>query len=307
MTGTKKAYLAAAVQIIITGFSFMFVKITLKTLSPIDILMYRFFFAWMVASIPILLKKVQFKITVADIKKIFPLALFYPILFFAFQVFGLTFSSSSEAGIIQATVPIFTIILAGIILKEKTSTLQKMSVLLSIAGIVYISRMNSQDALNFSIIGTILLILSAVSNAFYSVFARKLTKEYSFYTLTYIMTFLGFAIFTIMSFNARIVSGASLDYIAPLKSPSFLIGILYLGVLSSFVSSLLSNYALSKIEASKISVFANLTPVIATLAGVFILNETLKSYHIIGMLVTLVGVIGATAFGNRKNERRGDL
>ncbi len=59
-------------------------------------------------------------------------------MFFGFQIFGLVYIASSEAGIIQATIPIFTMIFSIIFLKERPSILQKLSILLSVAGVVYI-------------------------------------------------------------------------------------------------------------------------------------------------------------------------
>lgn len=302
LSDTKKAYSAAILQVMIIGFSFMFVKISLPKATPIDILAYRFFFAFAVSSIPVLLKKVKVSITFKDLMKILPLALFYPVSFFLFQTFGLLYASSSEAGIIQATVPIFTVILATIILKERTTLIQKMAIALSVSGILFLAVSNSQNSVNFNALGTLLLLVSALSNAMYSIFARRLTQKYSFYLLSYMMTLLGFLIFTSLSVGTHLIDGTLSTYLTPLTDLPFLLSILYLGVLSSFVSTLLSNYALSKIEATKISIFANLAPIISIFAGIILLNEAFKWYHLVGVSLTLIGVAGTLFFGKTKKQ-----
>lgn len=68
--------------------------------------------------------------------------------------------------------------------------------------------------------------------------------------------------------------------------------VIYLGVLSTLLTSLITNYVLSKIEASKMSVFANLATVISIVAGVIFLKEEIFYFHIIGSVLIVGGVIG---------------
>ncbi|HID0836330.1 TPA: EamA family transporter, partial [Clostridium botulinum] len=66
----------------------------------------------------------------------------------------------------------------------------------------------------------------------------------------------------------------------------------YLGILSSLVTSFLLNYSLSKIEASKMSVFNNLSTLITMMAGVVFLGEKLQYFHIIGSFMIILGIVG---------------
>lgn len=95
-----------------------------------------------------------------------------------------------------------------------------------------------------------------------------------------------------MAAGKHLSDGSLADFIAPLFSLKFIIAIAYLGVLSSLVTSILTNYILSKIEASKMSVFSNLGTVISIVAGVLFLKEKLYYYHIIGSILIISGVIG---------------
>lgn len=293
----KKAYFAAIVYALIIGFSFLFVKLTLTVSNPMDTLAHRFTVSFIFASIPILFGFVKINIKLKYIVKILPLALFYPAMFFGFQIFGLVHISSSEAGIIQATIPIFTMILASIFLKESSSNLQKISLFLSVTGVIYIFFMKgiSFKAHNFQ--GTLLILLSALASASYNVLARKLTKEYKLMDLTYMMTFIGFVFFNFMSVINHSINGTLNVYFKAFSNPLFVVSILYLGILSSLVTSLLANYALSQLEASKMSVFSNLSTLITMIAGVIFLGENLEYFHIIGAILILLGIIGTNFLG----------
>ncbi len=295
----KKVYFAAILYAFITGLSFLFTKLTLTVASPLDTLAHRFTISFIFASIPVLLGWIKLDINKKDIIRILPLSMFYPIMFFAFQVFGLVYISSSEAGIIQATVPIFTLILSIVFLKEHPSMLQKTSLFLSVAGVVYMFFMKGLDLKTNVFMGILLILLSALSSAGNNVLARKMTGKYKPICLTYIVNAIGFLFFNIISIVNHSLNGTLNLYFKPFTNPLFLVSIVYLGVLSSLITSLLLNYALSKIEASKMSVFGNLSTLITMIAGVIFLKEKLEYFHIIGAAMIVLGIIG-TNFLDKK-------
>lgn len=304
ITGRQKGYAAAILFSLIIGFSFMSVKIALVTANPTDLLAYRFAVAFAAISIPLFLKKVKVDIGIKELLAILPLAFFYPALFFFLQTLGLVHIASTEAGIIQATVPIFTLLLARIFLNEQTNGLQKAFVILSVSGVLFISVMNGIQVAAYSFVGIALILGSTMAVAINSVLARKLTKKYPVYTLTYVMTVFGFIAFTLMALIQHGLDGSFNEIFVPLRSTSFIISVLYLGILSSAGSSFLSTYAVSQIEASKMGVFNNLSTVVTIFAGYLFLQENLFWYHIVGAVVIIIGVLGTNYFGRVKGERR---
>ena len=138
MNEKTKAYLAALSFSAIIGFSFLFTKIALGYASPLTNLAHRYTIAALVLIVLHQTKLIKVSLSRRDILSILPMSLFYPLLFFIFQSFALQYISSSEAGILQALVPIFTLLLASVFLKEKTSLLQKFFLILSVAGVVFI-------------------------------------------------------------------------------------------------------------------------------------------------------------------------
>lgn len=299
-----KVYSGAVLYSIITGLSFLFGKLGLDHSSPLDLLAYRFTAAFLATLVPLVFGWVKLDINKNMIKKILPLAIFNPLLFFGFQAFGLDLTLSSEAGIILAVGPVFTMILASYFLKERTTSLQKISILVSVFGVIYITVMKSSSIEFENMKGIIFLLISTLSLAIYSVMARKLTRDFSSMELSYVMIGISFISFNILAIGKHAIDGDIASFISPLSHVNFIIAILYLGILSSFLTSYLSNYVLSKVESYKMSVFTNLATVISVIAGVVFLNEDISYFHIIGSALIIVGVIGANFFGAKA---KGDI
>lgn len=292
MIKNKIVYLAAVIFSIITGLSYFFNKVALETSEPIDILAHRFTSAFLGLLISILFGFIKVNLTKEKIKKILPLALFNPLLYFGLQTTGLQYATSVEGGILLASSPIFTLLLASYFLKEKSTLSQKIFIILSVSGVVYITIMKGVTFDFNNILGVVLLLLSAISIASYNVVGRVLNKNFSNMEISFVMISISFIIYNIIAIVKHIMSNDLLNYFTPFTNIDFTISVVYLGVLSSLVSSLINNYVLSNIEASKMSVFANLATVISIFAGVIFLNEHLYYYHIIGSIFIIGGVLG---------------
>ena len=286
------AYLAALLYAVIVGLSFLFTKVALGISNPIDILAHRFIASFIAISIPILLKLVSINMTKERIKKVLPLAILYPLCFFGFQTFGLQYATSSEAGILLASAPVFTMIMAAYFLNEKSNIYQKISIAISLIGVLYITFMKGATIDLGNIKGIILLLLSALSFSGYGILVRKLRKDYTIIELSFIMVTISFIVFTTVAIIQNLSAGTVNEFFKPLTNINFVISMLYLGVLSTLGTSLLTNYSLSKLEASKMIVFSNLGTVISIAAGVIFLKEKIFYYHIIGSMMIIGGVLG---------------
>jgi len=295
--GLWLAYTFAAINAIIIGFSFLFTKYALETADPLDTLAFRFMASFAVMSIPVALGKIKLDYRGKSLKWVLVLALFYPTSFFTFQTFGLQHATSAEGGILLALTPVLTLILASLFLKEQTNLKQKLSIFLSVLGVLLIFLIKGSSIDLQNVTGIILLFLSCLALAGNSVLSRSLSKQFSPSELSYIMMGLGFVTFLLLSGSKHAANGTLHQFFAPLAHDKFTVAILYLGVLSSLVTSVFSNYILSKIEASKASVFSNLSTVVSLGAGALFLGEEVTLYHLIGAAMIIAGVIGANRFG----------
>ncbi len=110
----------------------------LEHAQPIDTLTYRFAVSFAVMSIPVLFGRIKLNYFGKPLYKALLLATMYPLGFFTLQTFGLQHATSSEGGILFAFTPILTMLLASVFLKEATTVLQKLSIFLSVFGVVFI-------------------------------------------------------------------------------------------------------------------------------------------------------------------------
>ena len=286
------AYVAAFLYTLITGLSFLFGKISLEANHPIDVLAFRFSAAFLVVVILVIFKVIKIQVSKNMLKQVVPLAIFYPLAFFGFQLFGLQYASSLEAGILAASAPIFTLILATLILKEKTTLLQKVSMLLTVVGVVYISYQKQGGGNLGNLKGIILLLLSSLSVSLYHVFAKRATIKVSTLEISAIMVTLSFIFFNSLALVSHLQAGTLTTFFEPLSNIRFVVAVLYLGVLSSLLTSYLINVAISNMKATQFSVFSNLGVVVSIIAGVIFLHESLFMYHLIGCILIIAGVIG---------------
>ncbi|WP_431087793.1 DMT family transporter [Paenibacillus sp. 8b26] len=298
--GLKLAYFFAVLNAAIIGFSFLFAKMALVHAHPIDTLTYRFAASFIVLSIPVALGWIKLSYRGKPLFKALLLALMYPLGFFTLQAFGLQHATSAEGGIMYAFTPVVTMIIASLFLKETTTLLQKLSIFLSVFGVVFIFIMKG-SSFNLSNLGGLsMLFLTCVAFAGYSVLARSLSKHFSPAEISYFMMGIGFITFLTISLTNHIQNGTLGTFVALSSNGTFVLSIIYLGVVASLITSLTANYALSKIEASKMSVFTNLSTIVSIAAGALFIGEKITVYHLIGSLLIIAGVIGTNYLGRKK-------
>ncbi|TVX93642.1 DMT family transporter [Paenibacillus agilis] len=303
-TEIKLAYILAVLNAVIIGFSFLFAKVTLDYAAPLDTLTYRFAASFIVMSIPVAFGWIKLQYRGKALYKALLLSLMYPLGFFTLQAFGLQYASSAEGGILYACTPVVTLILASIFLKEKTSLLQKLSIFLSVFGVVFIFVMMGSTIDFSNVTGLLLLFMTCVAFAGYSVMARSLSKQFSPAELTYLMLGVGFVTFLVISMIQHIGAGTTDRFLAPITNSTFIVSILFLGIVSSLGTALAANYILSKMEASKMSVFSNLSTIVSMVAGAMFLGEEITVYHLIGSVLIIAGVVGANYLGRKQGVQQ---
>lgn len=295
--GPSLAHLAALANAVIIGFSFLFTKVALAHASPLDALAWRFAASFAVMSIPVALGRVRLAYGGKPLRRALLLAALYPLGFFALQTFGLRYATSAEGGILFAFTPIATMVLASVFLGEGTTALQKVSILLSVIGVVLVFVTRGGGVHLSSPAGITLLSLSCLAVAGYGVLARSLLGIFRPAEVTYLVLGIGFVSFLAAALVGHAAAGTLDRLFAPLASAPFVGSILYLGVLSSLVTALASNYALSRLEASRVSVFGSLSTVVSIVAGATFLGEPITAYHGVGAVLIVTGVVGANRLG----------
>ena len=293
---SKKVHIAGIIYAVIFGFTFMFSKVAMNYVSPIGLIAYRFLIAFLAFEVLRLTKVITIRFEKKHMKSLFLVALFQPILYFLTETYGLKLTTSGEAGLMIAMIPIFVTLLSSLILKEKPKAIQFVFILLSVAGVIFIQWFKVQDGIAFEALGYLLLLGAVLSAAFFNIASRSASKQLKPYEITYFMMLYGAVVFNIFYLTKLISEQRLLDYITNLYHIELVLPILYLGIVASIGGFFLVNFALSQAPAHITSIYSNLSTIVAIIAGAVLLNETLSYYHYIGSLMIIIGVYGTVSF-----------
>lgn len=294
-------YLAGIGMALIFGFSFLFTKEALYEVGPFHLLGFRFGMAALLLSILKLTKVIKVEYKGKKVKKLVAIALAQPVTYFIFEAFGIKLTNSSESGMMIALIPVVVTILAAIFLKEFPSKIQVFFVGLSVAGAIFIIIMKSNE-IGSNVTGIIVLLMAVLCASIFNILSRKYSTEFKPVEITFAMMWIGAIAFNTISVLQHLIKGEISNYFVPLTNPKVVSAVFYLGILSSVIAFFLANYTLSKIEASRSAVFANLASVTSIVAGVLIRYEPFYWYQIVGAIMILSGVWGTNYFQNRLLE-----
>ena len=213
---------------------------------------------------------------------LFGVAAFNSLVYLAVQT-----TSAINVALIQSTSPILIIIISTVFWSAKASAQQWFGVLLSLAGVgVILIRGDVTILANLGFNPGDLWMLTAASCwAIYTALLRKLPSELEG------LPFLGFSMLfgTMMIFPFYLVETLN-GRPMPVTAIS-LSGIAYVSIFASLLAFLFWNNAASRIGANHTGQFLHLIPVFAIIIATFVLNETLESFHFIGMLLVAIGLL----------------
>ena len=226
----------------------------------------------------------KLEFTKKDIKYILLMTAFEPCLYFIFEAKALQYTTASQAGMITSMMPLMTAIGAGIVLKEVITKKVMIGSLVAVLGAIWLSlsAQSSEHASN-PLLGNFLEFLAMICGAWYAIAIRYLTQRFSALFLTAVQGFVGAIFFfplAIWEYNT----------ISMNVTNEALLWVLYLGVVVTIGGYGMFNLALSRIEASRASVFVNLIPVFTVILAYLFLGEVLKPTEIIASMVILCGV-----------------
>ena len=290
-------YFAGVIVSTIFGMSFMFTKQALESFGTFHLLAFRFTLASLVLSVLALVGVIKVNLKNKPIKELLLLCLFQPIAYFIFETIGVKLTSSSQAGMMIALIPVVVTLMAVPFLKESPNKMQSIFIAVSVLGVLFIIAMSGNLSAKGSLVGILALLGAVLSGGTYNILSRKLSKHFTPVEITFIMMWVGAIFFNgVAIFNSGI-QGSLSSYFAGFHSLQAVSAILYLGILSSICAFFMLNYMLSKLTASSSAVFSNLTTVISILAGVFIRHEAFYWYQLAGGIMIILGVWGTNYYG----------
>ena len=206
-----------------------------------------------------------------------------PCMYFLCEGFAVKLTSSAQAGMISAILPLMVMLGAYVFLREKSGLHVWMGCILSLAGVIWLTleSVPTETAPN-PFFGNLLEVAAMGFAAGYMLLVRKLSGRYSPLVLTG-MQFMAGSLFFLPG-----VVGADITWAAPVGVYLLLF---YLGSLVTLGAFGLYNWGISRVPAGRASVFVNLVPVIALSLGVVFMDEILNGAQTMACTVVFAGVI----------------
>ncbi|QOR66010.1 DMT family transporter [Cytobacillus suaedae] len=280
------ASLYATMSISFWGVSFVSTKAVLGKLDPFTLLVLRFGIGAIFLFILLLLKRYRFFISLKYVPHLVILGILGVFVHQVLQATALLTIDASAAGWLISFSPIFTVILSMLFLHEKMSFTKAIGMILAFTGVILITTARSGQSLHFAInVGFLLMILSTLNWAIYSILLKKLAIPYPALVVTFYMSLIGFILTT--PFIIRNKGWSSLE----LLSTSEWAHLLFLGVFVSGIAYWYWGKAHEVLEASKVSMFMYLEPITTLIAAIVILQEEIFIKSVIGGIIIIAGVI----------------
>jgi drug/metabolite transporter (DMT)-like permease len=263
--------------------SFMWIKLAVQEVGPITLVAFRVLFGLLFGLVVILIQRVSLP---GSLKEWGPLLLLgitnIAIPFFLIS-WGEQVIDSAVAAILDATVPLFTILLAHFLLHDDKMTLPKvLGLLVGFTGVVILMSKDVGSSSN-SVLGQFAVVLASVFYAGSSVFARRTTEETP----------------GILRSAGPLISATIIMWLAtflverPVKIPHLgitWISLLFLGVLGSGLAFILAYYLIHEIGPTRTSMVTYLFPPGGVLLGVIFLDEQLSWQLIAGTILIILSL-----------------
>lgn len=301
MNEQRKGMLAAFAAYAIFGLSFLFSKVALGLASPMVLLCVRFGVTVIALNLMVAFRVVKLELKGKKLGGAIVLGLLQPVLYFIFENYGLSFTTTSFAGMMSSISPVITAVLGAVLLKERPTLKQWLCIGISVSGVMLMT-LRPGGGQN-TLAGCLCLVGAYFAGSLYTLLSRRLSRQFKPFDLTYVMFIIGFVFFTggAVAENGadtlRVIAGA-------LRHPEFVGGILFLSLLSSVGAFLLINYSLARLPVARAAIFNNLTAVVSMLAGVLIMKDPFGWMTALASVLILAGVWGVNRFGAETKEEQ---
>lgn len=275
------------------GGSFLFVEFALQDFKPLTIVALRVSIAAIVLHVVLRSKKLSFPWDIKSLSLFAVMGAINNAIPFSFIVWGQQTIDAGRASIMNATVPLFTVLLAHWMLSnEKLTRAKLIGVVLGFLGVVVLTGKSAfnAEAAN-SVAGQLAVLIAAISYAFAGIFGKRLTHLNPMISAAGMLT---------ASSAMMIPIALATEPVAGLR-PGLLaiISLLALGFACTAFAYLLYFKILAQAGASNLSLVTFLIPPSAMVMGVLFLKEKVTTSDLLGILLILTGMTIATGLYKR--------
>ena len=202
-------------------------------------------------------------------------------------LFGMRYTTASNAALLYATTPILVLIFSRFFLGERLTTVKIAGVILGFVGVMTVIFERGISASMEYLLGNVLIGVAVMAWGLYTVFGKRLIVRYGAVEASSMTLIIGTVMFIPMG------AVPALHFPFDTLSLSSWMQILYLAVITSVFSYFLWYFALGRAEAGKVALFANLQPILTTILAVLLLGQQVTLAFVVGGIIALAGVVVA--------------
>lgn len=290
MTSRRLRFIAlskATFAVVGWGASFIATKLALVEVPPVVVIWLRFGIGVAVLGAFVVVRK-EMAFPATRELGFFSLLGFLGITFHQWlQVTGLLTARATTTAWIITTIPIFIVLLGRLILKEKLGWIRASGIALAAVGVLLVVTHGNLQSILQGRIGTegdLLVLISALNWAVFSVLSRKALKNHPATQMMFYVMLFGW-IFTSVWFGAS-------NHFSELTqiSTSGWLSVLFLGVFCSGFAYIFWYDALKEVSASQVGSLLYLEPLAAVAVAALLLQEALFLAAFVGGALILAGV-----------------
>jgi drug/metabolite transporter (DMT)-like permease len=275
------ALIAAAV---LWGGSFAAMRLSVQAMSPWSVMWLRMAIALAVI-LPFASRLKTGAYRRGDWRLLVPMVLLQPCLYFSLESNALTFTTSSQAGVISASVPLMVAVGAWLMLAESLKKKTLIGLVLSVGGVAVLSLSGgSTDTASNPLLGNLMELGAMASAAMNIIMVKRLSDRYNPWLLTALQVLAGTLFFT--PGMVMLIRHPGVVW-----SPSLLFSIIFLGAMVTLGAFGLYNWGMSRVPASTASAFINLVPVTAVAIGWMVVGEALSGAQCAAAAAVIAGVV----------------
>ena len=212
------------------------------------------------------------------------------LVFFVCQItflVGIPHITPMDCSVLSAISPIYTMIIAAIVLKEPITWQKAGGVIISFAGIIYliVNRSSAAGVVETSLLGILMLILNSLSFSLYLGIFKPLIGKYS--VVTFMKWIFLFAFVVSAPFSACEIVTLDLSVIPATQ----LAELVFLIFCATFITYFLIPVGQKRIRPTLVSMYSYVQPIIAIVISITIGMEVLTWQKILAAIMVFGGVI----------------
>jgi drug/metabolite transporter (DMT)-like permease len=199
---------------------------------------------------------------------------------------GLTQTTSTNGGLILGTGPLLTALLASILLRNRPTVIKVIGFMLGGIGVSIIVLSGGEGLGNLNS-GDAMVFISIFSQALSFIIISRAAKTLDPRLLTGYMLVFGSVILFIIGL---VKEPGGLTHLGHVSAG---IWVLFFAsaMLATAVGHMLYNHSIGQLGAAETSIFLNLNTFFSLIGAALFLGEKITSYHLLGLLFIILGVI----------------